>query len=234
MNCTIFSRLGGLALVAGALALSGCPDTDTSSMIVRASNNLNQVQTPQAWDFFYPTSLGWRDLLEGTMSMQSSVPGVGLASTVSMLFSVVSYSSTRSIIQTTFTGFLPFAPSSSSISTTSWSVNGDGTVIWGDGTSPQDVGTYGNNLFSGSAVVVTPASGSTDARTMRMIGRESLTTPAGPINAYKFDMGHYPMDFMWWAKGATLVRATSISTTSISSQGTATFSMELRLKSYSL
>lgn len=226
---------GGALLVGAALLAAGCPNPNTKPPDSQQPGNGNgQNPSYQPRDYFYPASATQKNVMLMTTHYDFPLDMPDEVSTASMTMEVTAYAANSAEVKTTTRFDIPeqdTTVASSSVSTASYTVESDGTVVvhMADATE-----RYGQGVFTSSGATV-----SSQVRMALAAGPESVQVPAGTFNALRFnvtnDEGTNPT---WYAKGVGAVKSRMISTFSVevgtapaTASGTATASTQLELLS---
>lgn len=194
-------------------------------------------QTYQARDFYFPASATMRAVYSFSESAQLPAPLQSFEATGSLTVEVLSYSPNQAVIQTTTVATGENGQPTTEVSTSSVTVEADGTVVAGDGASLR----HSNAVFTSAGTTVAPASGSEIPEIRaRMVGTEAVTVPAGTYQTVHIQEGpaaaNAPQADLWLASGVGIVRQRIEGTFPVQTgqnqtgQGRSTY--EMRLESF--
>lgn len=197
----------------------------------------SQTQAFQARDFYFPPSGTMRAVYGFTESAELPSPLTSSQATGSLTVEIVRYSATQADLRSTTVTTGEDGRPTSETSTSSVTVEPDGTVVAGNGATLR----YSNAVFTPEGAIVVPASGSEiPAVRARFIGAETITVPAGTFETVHVQEGlddaNSPKAELWLARGVGIVRQQFDATFSVqigenqTGQGRSTF--ELRLESF--
>lgn len=197
----------------------------------------SQTQALLARDFYFPASGTMRAVYSFNESAQLPSPLESYQATGSMTVEVLRYSPTSAEFRTTTIATGEDGQPTTETSTSSVSVEPDGTVVAGDGATLR----HSNAVFTAEGAIVAPASGSEiPALRARLVGSETLTVPAGTFETVHLQEGpddaNAPRTNLWLARGVGIVRqqmeATFSVRTSETQTGQGSSRFELRLESF--
>lgn len=169
----------------------------------------NQEQAYQARDYYFPSSGSMRAVYGFTMSVQVPPPNQNqsMSTTGRMTLEVANYSPTSATLRATLTGTDQSGQPRTSTSTTTLTVEADGTVVARNGGTER----HSNALFTSMGDMVAPASGSEVPEIRgRLVGTETITVPAGTYQTVHIQEGpadpNAPKTDFWLARGVGIVR----------------------------
>lgn len=210
--------MAGGSLLGVALLLTGCPKAQNP-------NSPNPTPAPgagasgdyQPRDYFYPSSATQKNV--ALLTFDTDLPGTepNDVSTASVTAEVTAYGPTSAEVKSTSQFSFPDPDTgnliaTSSVSTSSYSVEADGTVVVRMGNSTE---RYTKGVFTSTGAVIS-GTGSEEVRMSLSGGPESVTVPAGTYNALRFNVRSGDVTYRsWYAKSVGSVKTSTVATMSV-------------------
>lgn len=217
MSKRTWPLVGGSLTMGAALLLAGCPKAAPSTPSPTPGPGSSATTDYQPRDYFYPSSATQKNVTLITINTDLP-PGVeDEVATASVTAEVTAYGANTAEVKTTsrFDATDPdtmTTVASSSVSTSSYTVEADGTVVVRMGPSTE---RYTKGVFTTSGAVIS-GEGSEQVRMSLLGGPESVQVPAGNFSALKFNVQtggtHYTT---WSAKSVGSVKTHTVSTFSV-------------------
>ena len=250
MKSSKWVAFAGAGIACGLITtLAGCPalsPSTTPSTSPTSNPSSGGGTSYNVGDYFFPPSATIQ-LLYTVTGTYSWPTGDNFAVAGDATQSVLSWSSHLAVAQEDM-AFSLQTPQGTTVSTSTkvatLSLNPDGSMTDSEGSGQgSDVTTFPANLFNGSPLTVSPASGDISLTTAQFLGAESVTVPAGTFDAIKIQVdqasdssGQSTQITRWYSKNMDFVKMIAISTGSVqtgaNSTGVATMSLQAVLRSF--
>lgn len=209
---------GGSLLMGAALVLAGCPmDGHPPSHTPTTAPGDVSATEYQPRDYFYPASATQRNVLLLTSTVDLPGTMTDEVATASLTSEVTAYGANTAEVRTTNSFTLPgtggSSPvASSSVSTASFRVEADGTVVV---TMDEGIERYPRGVFTSAGAIIGGQGGGVIRMSLEG-GPEAVQVPAGPFSALRFTIRTIDGDYRsWYARQVGSVRTDSTGTFSV-------------------